>query len=398
MALLHLLAYAGGLAAFLFVTLSLASGLLWLAELIEEHSKHAKYVGIRAIYVIITLHVLLYFTDSLPILPVLFSIVCHIVYLQNFSTSWPYISLTSPKFILSCILVVADHFTWFFHFAHLAQEAKKFRGPKYRYGQNRIAQSDGSPAFGDVAAFFAICVWFVPLFLFLSLSANDNALPSFESLASGPASPSRNSVDLSSPGPGSSSPTHRQIRARSSTSLVKSVLNPLLSVLPRVRSRGRKNDEGIIAPRTPIRGSPIHSPVMMPSNQGYFPWGSDESSSSGNTLGTPTNLNLNLPSSSSSSSTTTASPDGNKLRSKTPPPPRRVQSEIQISKGFVNPRGIATRNGRPALNQNDLGENTEILERPKKSSPLGQSSVSSPSMNLGPQDHILSNLHRRKAD
>lgn len=31
----------------------------------------------------------------------------------------------------------------------------------------------------DVAAFFAICVWFVPLFLFLSLSANDNALPSF---------------------------------------------------------------------------------------------------------------------------------------------------------------------------------------------------------------------------
>jgi len=30
----------------------------------------------------------------------------------------------------------------------------------------------------DIAAFFGICVWFVPLFLFLSLSANDNALPS----------------------------------------------------------------------------------------------------------------------------------------------------------------------------------------------------------------------------
>lgn len=28
-----------------------ASGLLWLAELIEEHSRHAKTVGIRAIYV-----------------------------------------------------------------------------------------------------------------------------------------------------------------------------------------------------------------------------------------------------------------------------------------------------------------------------------------------------------
>lgn len=28
-----------------------ASGLLWLAELIEEHSRYAKSIGIRAIYV-----------------------------------------------------------------------------------------------------------------------------------------------------------------------------------------------------------------------------------------------------------------------------------------------------------------------------------------------------------
>lgn len=75
MTLLHILSYAGAIATFLFVTLSLgeyarqrarlapltrldptaahraASGLLWLAELIEEHSKTAKTVGIRAIYV-----------------------------------------------------------------------------------------------------------------------------------------------------------------------------------------------------------------------------------------------------------------------------------------------------------------------------------------------------------
>lgn len=128
---------------------------------------------------IITLHALLYFTDSLPLLPILFSIFCHLIYLQNFSSSWPYISLTSLKFIASCLLVVADHFTWFFHFAQKAQEAKKYRGPKYRYGGNKIsAAAEVEPAFVDVAAFFAICVWFIPLFLFLSLSANDNALPS----------------------------------------------------------------------------------------------------------------------------------------------------------------------------------------------------------------------------
>jgi hypothetical protein len=123
------------------------------------------------------LHVLLILTDGLPILPTIFSIACHLIYLQNFSSSWPFIPLTSPTFILSCVLVVADHFTWFFHFASKAQEAKRFRQPKYRYGTYATTNAT-TPGFMDVAAFFAICVWFIPLFLFLSLSANDHALPS----------------------------------------------------------------------------------------------------------------------------------------------------------------------------------------------------------------------------
>jgi hypothetical protein len=77
-------------------------------------------------------------------------------------------------------LVVADHFTWFFHFAQRAQEQKKYRGPKYRYGGavRGTGYAAGEETFMDVAAFFGVCVWFVPLFLFLSLSANDHALPS----------------------------------------------------------------------------------------------------------------------------------------------------------------------------------------------------------------------------
>jgi len=131
---------------------------------------------------IITLHIILYFTDSLPLLPTAFSIFSHLIYLQNFSSSWPYISLTSLKFLASCVLVVADHFTWFFHFAQRAQDQKKWKGPKYRYGSASTPKGSGYAAgeetFMDIAAFFAVCVWFVPLFLFLSLSANDNALPS----------------------------------------------------------------------------------------------------------------------------------------------------------------------------------------------------------------------------
>ncbi|WVQ94199.1 hypothetical protein IAU59_001277 [Kwoniella sp. CBS 9459] len=411
MAVLHLLAYAGGLAAFLFVTLSLASGLLWLAELIEEHSKYAKSIGMRAIYAIIALHVVLYFTDSLPLLPILFSILCHVVYLQNFSSSWPFISLTSPRFILSCVLVVADHFTWFFHFAAVAQDAKKYRNqPKYRYGGSSGNTTVGgrggkkSPAFGDVAAFFAICVWFVPLFLFLSLSANDNVIPSF---GDANASPGATTVDLSSPGPdqqhrgssGTQSPTHRQLRARSSTSLVKSVLNPLLSLLPKIKrsSRNRGNEEGLIAPRTPVRGSPLHSPVIMPqsaSQSSYFPWGSsEEQSGSGSSqliTGTGTgsgNGNSFSPYRSNSGSGSSigigpASGSGNLTpdRGRTPPPPRRIQSEISISKGTgspssaVNPRGIATRNGRPALPGTSAATGItgpeDIIESHKIMSPL----------------------------
>jgi hypothetical protein len=70
MVLLNILSYAAAIAAFLFVTLSLgeviqlrgscvftyglvylASGLLWLAEVIEENSKFAKTIGVRAVYV-----------------------------------------------------------------------------------------------------------------------------------------------------------------------------------------------------------------------------------------------------------------------------------------------------------------------------------------------------------
>ncbi|ORX35056.1 transmembrane adaptor Erv26-domain-containing protein [Kockovaella imperatae] len=325
--LLHVMSYAGALAAFLFVTLSLASGLLWLAELIEEHSKFAKVIGMRAIYVIIVLHVILIFTDSLPILPTLLSITAHLVYLTNFTPTWPFISLTSPKFIASCILVVADHFTWFFHFAAKAQEAKRFRGARYRYGSN--GKNDEGPVFIDVAAFFAICVWAVPLFLFLSLSANDNALPSFGD-ASAPPSPSGRHIDLSTPGGTPVGPSHRQIRAQSSTSLVKSLLVPLVSLLPRLRSR-RKNDEGLIAPRTPIRGSPVHSPIAMP--QSYFPW--DGNSPNLSSTNSPRLGSLN--------------PDVARTMSRTPPPPRRVQSDAFVHGTGLNPRGIATRDGRPVF-------------------------------------------------
>lgn len=117
----------------------------------------------------ILLHVLLFFLESLPFRQTAFSIICHFVYLQNFSSAWPLISLLSPFFIASCILVLADHFSWFFYFARVTHEARHYR--------SYLNPPPSAPGFFEISSFFAICVWLVPLFLFLSLSANDNTLP-----------------------------------------------------------------------------------------------------------------------------------------------------------------------------------------------------------------------------
>lgn len=216
---------------------------------------------------------------------------------------------------------------------------------------------------------------------------------------SGPPSPAyANGLDLSTPlhHPSSSSRfSHPAKTSSTPTSLVRAVLEPILALLPRLKRRSKRErlDEGLLAPRTPVRGSPLHTPVRMGSfaaapgsNSGggsYFPWGQDEggqgqgtSSSSvytsaaggggggvarprtpsSSTFASPEKkpsmygaLALDLSADISASGSTGS---GNPLAASGPshPPPRRVQSEALVpGAGGRNPRGIATRNGRPAL-------------------------------------------------
>ncbi|KPV76848.1 uncharacterized protein RHOBADRAFT_8859, partial [Rhodotorula graminis WP1] len=149
-----------------------ASGLLYVAEVIEEHSGLAKSVGKRLVYVEVLLFVLLFSVDGLPWHLVAVGILAHLVYLQNFSRTWPTISLTSPTFIASCILVLASHFLSFRHFS-ARSDAAALHGRYTHYN----AYDSRRTSFLDVATYFAVCVWLVPFYLFLSLSANDNVLP-----------------------------------------------------------------------------------------------------------------------------------------------------------------------------------------------------------------------------
>ena len=157
-----------------------------IAEVIEEHSKLAKTIGQRLIYGVITLHVLFAVVDQLPWHLSALGVFCHVVYLQNFSKNWPFISLTSIKFLASCALVLVDHFAWFFYFADRAKHVDSHYSSRYGRSAYRPSwdtrplpkRSEEPLNFMDVATFFGICVWLVPFFLFLSLSANDNVLPS----------------------------------------------------------------------------------------------------------------------------------------------------------------------------------------------------------------------------
>lgn len=244
MSLLHYLSYGGAVAAFIFITLSLASGLLWLSELIEEHSRSAKAIGQRGIYAIILIHILLWYFDSLPLHLTLFSILCHIVYLQNFTPNWPVVSLTSLSFLASCALVIIDHFLWFFYFARVTQNAR------HRARTTYPRQNIPVPGFADIATFFGVCVWLAPLFLFLSLSANDNALPmNLSGAASVPSTPAQ--------------PSHPVPPKPQRTSLFKSLYDALpLDSLPRMRPRSRRDaSQGIIAPQSP---RPPTSPLPSP--------------------------------------------------------------------------------------------------------------------------------------
>jgi len=273
----------------------LASGLLWISEVIEEHSRLSKVVGIRTVYVIIALQILLYFVDSLPLGHTIFAIACNIVYLQNFSSSWPLISLTSSSFVASCVLSIANHFLWFFYFSRRSHDARHRSSRTYGVPAN----TPQAPMFTDIATFFAICVWMVPLFLFLSLSANDNTLP----MSSGAAQMSPTSITPATP------------VTTSHSSLFKSIID----IFPRVRRRNAT--EGIILTHTPNPSAPSTPYASSFSQSGY----------SSGMPSSPVPPHSPLQSFSSSDSPLYAGVDSNRRGSLTlrPPPKRNSTTPAQ---------------------------------------------------------------------
>lgn len=104
----------------------------------EEHTVTTRRVIKYATVAVVVIQLLLWIVDGYPMWHIWFSVACHGFY-SLLLKEFPFIELTSPVFIASCVFVLVDHFWWFYHFT----------SEYYR--------------FTEVVTFFSICVWLVPV-------------------------------------------------------------------------------------------------------------------------------------------------------------------------------------------------------------------------------------------
>ncbi|XP_015598854.1 protein TEX261 [Cephus cinctus] len=135
-----------------FGTISIAAGLYYMAELVEEYTAISKRVIKSFILGTFFIHLGFLLFENLPTTMVICGVaaqVAHLFILQTF----PYVYITSPAFIVAIIMLVINHYLAFTYFASVYYN------------------------FSEVMAYFTLCLWLVPFALFVSLSANENVLP-----------------------------------------------------------------------------------------------------------------------------------------------------------------------------------------------------------------------------
>ncbi|NWR93908.1 TX261 protein, partial [Campylorhamphus procurvoides] len=150
---MYVLSWLSLLVQVAFVTLAIAAGLYYLAELIEEYTVVTRRIIKYMIWFSSAVLVGLYLFEHFPGFLVGVGLFTNLVYFGLLQT-FPFIVLTSSNFILSCVLVVLNHYLAFQFFA------EEFY------------------LFSEVLAYFTFCLWLIPFAFFVSLSAGENVLPS----------------------------------------------------------------------------------------------------------------------------------------------------------------------------------------------------------------------------
>jgi hypothetical protein len=147
-----LLSWISSVLQICFATLAIAAGLYYLAELVEEYTKYTAKVIKFLTVATLSIYVCLFLFEELTTTMILAGVaaqISHLFLLQNF----PFFNLTSPSFLTASALVIINHYLAF-----------NFFGEHYY-------------PFSEVMAYFTMCLWLVPFAFFVSLSANENVLP-----------------------------------------------------------------------------------------------------------------------------------------------------------------------------------------------------------------------------
>lgn len=149
---MYFLSWVGLILQICVISLSVAAGLYYLAELVEEYTVFTAKIIKYIIITIFIVHVGLALFEDLPIMMIVcgfLGCLTHFLLLQNF----PYFVLTSPSFMASVVFLCINHYMAFSYFASVYY------------------------SFGEVLGYFTICLWLVPFAFFVSLSANEYVLP-----------------------------------------------------------------------------------------------------------------------------------------------------------------------------------------------------------------------------
>jgi len=150
---LYILSWVAALVQILFVTLAIAAGLYYLAELVEEYTvmtaRIIRWVSTFTLIAYIGLFLFESFTASM----VVCGVISQLLNLYLLEQSFPFFALTSPAFLTNLAMVIVNHWLAF-----------QFFGDNYY-------------PFSEVMAYFTLFLWLVPFAFFVSLSANENVLP-----------------------------------------------------------------------------------------------------------------------------------------------------------------------------------------------------------------------------
>ena len=107
----NIVVYTGGYLFLVFIAVCLATGLYYLAEMVEEYTRVTKKVLSWSIKISIGLNVALLVVDRLPFVNIALSVGALCTY-HTLLKKFPFMALTSPEFVGSVAALVANHFMW----------------------------------------------------------------------------------------------------------------------------------------------------------------------------------------------------------------------------------------------------------------------------------------------